>query len=252
MTVVKKFNVASCNPLDFARPMTTGTAASGSPLQSRGQRHKGSPKARIRKGKRDNSFSPTMQRCLFVLHVCRWQLLPTAFRSRSTPGSSAARAPATARRAACAHTASRAAGGSTVRSWRTGATRSADSASRTPRRLISRRLAPSAGARARTASTTVLTFVPCGARASFSALRMRNVSGVARRNCTIGWVRSRSGASSRATANSSGASRRAWMRTAPRTGTNDVPQESVGSEERVPAFLDDLLSLRWYLRTGST
>ena len=69
MTVVKKFNVASCNPLDFARPMTTGTAASGSPLQSRGQRHKGSPKARIRKGKRDNSFSPTMQRCLFVLHV---------------------------------------------------------------------------------------------------------------------------------------------------------------------------------------
>ena len=80
---------------------------------------------------------------------------------------------------------------------------------------------------------------------------MRNVSGAARRNCTIGWVREPLGRFE------SGYREFEWRfkEGLDAHGAQDMEQmtfhkKRVGSEERVLAFLDDLLSLRWYLRTG--
>ncbi len=236
--------------------MTTGTAASGSPLQSRGQRHKGSPKARIRKGKRDNSFSPTMQRCLFVLHV-----LSLAAPTYGIPIEEYARFKRRSRTGDCASSSLRAHSiacgwwldSSLLADWRNAQRRFglADTAASNLEAVFA---AFSWRKGSHRLDDGKLTFVPCekcGSESFSRALRMRNVSGAARRNCTIGWVREPLGRFE------SGYREFEWRfkEGLDAHGAEDMEQmtfhkKRVGSEERVLAFIDDLLSLRWYLRTG--
>ena len=99
-----------------------------------------------------------------------------------------------------------------------------------------------------------LTYVPCekcGSESFSSVLRMRPASGEARRNCTIGWVREPLGRFV------SGYRELEWRfkQGLKLYGDGDMGdlafhKEQVGSEERVLAFLDDLLSLRWYNKSG--